>query len=81
LELVYRCPGCKTNKSKFNMIHQVVTPVKKDPHSGAILEEYSNDSLGPFHMPYNGPEYRVQCGICGMIDEERSFAAFGAMNR
>ncbi|WP_409301168.1 DNA alkylation repair protein [Peribacillus sp. SCS-155] len=79
LNQVYRCPACKTNRSKFNMIHQVVTPVRKDPQTGAILEEYTNESLGPLHIPYRGPEYRVQCGVCGMVDEERSFVAFGAM--
>ncbi|MFD0049494.1 DNA alkylation repair protein [Actinomycetes bacterium NPDC127524] len=77
---VYRCPGCKTNKSRFNMIQQVSVPVKKDPHTGEIVSEYSNDALDPFHLPYKGPELKVQCATCGMIDEEKSFAAFGNMD-
>lgn len=81
MSLVYRCPNCKTNKSRFNLIQQVSTPVKKDPNSGEIVQQFTNETLDPFHLPYRGPSVRVQCGVCGTIEEEKTFAAFGAMNR
>ncbi|CAH0347327.1 MULTISPECIES: DNA alkylation repair protein [unclassified Bacillus (in: firmicutes)] len=78
---VYRCPNCKTNKMRFNLIQQVSTPVKKDPNSGDIVQQYTNETLDPFHIPYKGPDVRVQCGTCGLIEDEKTFAAFGQMNR
>ncbi|PLT34986.1 DNA alkylation repair protein [Bacillus sp. V5-8f] len=80
MSVVYRCPNCKTNKSRFNLIQQVVIPVKKDPNTGEVLQQFTNEALDPFHLPYTGPNLRVQCGICGSIGEERTFSAFGAMN-
>jgi hypothetical protein len=48
-----------------------------DPRTGDIIEEYANSQLSPFHMAYNGPEYRVQCATCGLIEDERTFIKFG----
>jgi hypothetical protein len=48
-----------------------------DPRTGDILEEYTNSQLSPFHMAYSGPEYRVQCATCGLIEDERTFIKFG----
>lgn len=56
---------------------QVPKSIKMDPFSGAILEEFSNESLSPFHISYKGPEYKVQCGACGLIEDERTFIKFG----
>ncbi|KAA9021723.1 DNA alkylation repair protein [Niallia endozanthoxylica] len=75
----YRCPNCKTNKSRFNLIRQVPQSVKMDPNTGSIVEEYSSESLQAFHMPYRGPELRVQCAACGLIEDERTFVKFGEM--
>ncbi|MGM9922946.1 MAG: DNA alkylation repair protein [Bacillus sp. (in: firmicutes)] len=73
----YRCPNCKTNKTRFNLIEQVVHPVKKDPHSGEIIQEFDNEQLEPFHLAYNGPSLRVQCAACGLIESEKTFASYG----
>ncbi len=73
----YRCPNCKTNKSRFNIIKQVAEPVKLDPETGQIIETYDAENPGPLHLPYRGPEYKVQCGICGLVEDERMFIKFG----
>jgi hypothetical protein len=73
----YRCPNCKTNRSRFNLIQQVPQSVKMDPSSGEIIHEYLLNELEPFHLPYNGPDYKVQCAACGLIEDERTFIKFG----
>jgi len=75
----YCCPNCKTNRSRFNLIKQVPRSIKMDPSSGNIIEEYSSENLSPFHISYNGPDYKVQCGACGLIEDERTFIKFGEM--
>jgi hypothetical protein len=73
----YRCPNCKTNRSRFNLIQQVPQSVKMNPQSGEVVQEYSSNQLEPFHLPYKGPEYKVQCAACGLIEDERTFIKFG----
>ncbi|MEH7388312.1 DNA alkylation repair protein [Bacillus sp. JJ1521] len=68
----YLCPNCKTNRSRFNIIEQVPRSVKMDPQSGDVVEDHI-ENLDPFHVPYRGPEIRVQCGVCGLIEDEISF--------
>lgn len=75
----YCCPNCKTNKTRFNLIEQIVHPVKKDPHTGDVLQFFNNEALEPFHLRYNGPIMRVQCASCGLIEDEKTFAAYGRM--
>ncbi len=76
MENRYCCPNCKTNRTRFNIIRQNATPVKKDPETGAVVEEFQG-SPGPFHIMYSGPDIRVQCAACGVIESENAFASFG----
>lgn len=73
----YRCPNCKTNKTRFNLIKQVPQSVKLDPQTGEIMQEYESGNLDPFHIGYSGPEYKIQCGVCGLIETEIMFIKFG----
>ncbi|MEW9502525.1 DNA alkylation repair protein [Jeotgalibacillus marinus] len=79
MSVPYCCPNCKTNRTRFNMIKQEPLPIKIDPQSGEIIEEYKNDQLSPIHMSYKGPDYRVQCAACGLIEDERTFIKFAEL--
>ena len=75
----YRCPNCKTNRSRFNLIKQIPQSVKMDPLTGNVVEEFNSLDPGPFHMAYNGPDLKVQCALCGLIEDEKTFIKFGEM--
>lgn len=65
----YRCPTCKA-RSRFNIVDQVVTPVKLDNSTGQYMQI---ENLEPYHLKYSGPEKRVQCASCGLIEDEQRF--------
>lgn len=69
----YSCPRCKTNRSRFNIIEQVAKSIKMDPSTGEIIQVYQGEINDPFHNPYAGPAYRVQCALCSTIEDEEVF--------
>ncbi|GAK05622.1 hypothetical protein JCM19037_4133 [Geomicrobium sp. JCM 19037] len=69
----YVCPACKTNKTRFHIIEQSPHAVKLNPQTGDVVEEYQQSELDPFHLPYSGPSNRIQCGACGLNEDERQF--------
>ncbi|HET7579459.1 MAG TPA: DNA alkylation repair protein [Bacillales bacterium] len=69
----YLCPSCNSNRTWFNKIEQLDTTVKMDPQTGEVVEEFSDSSLPPFVFPYKGAQYKIQCGICGLIGDENQF--------
>lgn len=73
----YRCPNCKTNRSRFNIIKQEAHSVKIDPQTGDVVQEYTSETLEPFHLPYKGPTIKVQCAACGLVEDEHTFIKFG----
>ena len=46
------CPSCKTNRTRFNILEQQVKPVKLNPQTGQVEEEYTNETMNAFHMAY-----------------------------
>ncbi|GAF66812.1 hypothetical protein BTS2_3716 [Bacillus sp. TS-2] len=70
----YTCPSCKTNRTRFHIIEQVAQAVKLNPETGAIVEKYEAGELQPFHLPYQGPSLKIQCGACGLIENESMFS-------
>ncbi|RWZ58735.1 DNA alkylation repair protein [Halobacillus fulvus] len=72
----YLCPNCKTNRSRFNVIEQRPKHFKMNPKTGEVQEEYTSNELDAFHLSYKGPDRKVQCGSCGLIEEETSFIAY-----
>lgn len=72
----YLCPNCKTNRSRFNLIKQIAEPIKVDPKTGEITGDYKHEETALFHVQYQGTDYRVQCGVCGLIEEENSFIQY-----
>ncbi|BCJ88196.1 DNA alkylation repair protein [Effusibacillus dendaii] len=71
----YLCPACRTNRTKFAVIEQVPQYVKLDPDTGNTVELLDAASIDPLHIPYKGSLRRVQCGVCGLLDDEQTFAA------
>ncbi len=67
------CPSCKTNRTRFNILEQQVKPVKINPQTGQVEEEYTNETMNAFHMVYQGPTYRVQCAVCGLVENPEQF--------
>ncbi|MGM9987996.1 MAG: DNA alkylation repair protein [Bacillaceae bacterium] len=67
------CPACKTNRMRFYIIDQEPKAVKLNPQTGDVEEEFTADNVDPFFVAYKGPTYKVQCGVCGLIENPELF--------
>ncbi|NBJ71427.1 MULTISPECIES: DNA alkylation repair protein [Clostridia] len=76
MQTPYCCPNCKTNKTRFNRIDQVAHPIKLNAQTGEIVESYEANQVEAFHMKYQGPDYKIQCAACGVIEDEKTFIHF-----
>lgn len=74
----YHCPNCKTNKTRFNIVEQHPKIVKLDAETGELLKEYTTENIEPFHMTYKGPQLKVQCGVCGLLESEEMFTKYAS---
>jgi hypothetical protein len=72
MSVPYRCPACGTNRSRFNLIEQVVHSVKKDANTGEITQ-HIDPATDPLQCAYQGEKYRIQCGVCGIVESEEQF--------
>jgi hypothetical protein len=72
----YRCPNCKTNKTRFNKIEQIAHPIKLDASTGEIIKTYQDGNVEPYHHIYQGPKFKIQCVACGVIEDEKTFIHF-----
>lgn len=72
----YHCPNCKTNRTRFNLVKQDPHIVKLHQDTGEIISEHTKDTIEPFHMQYQGPDYMVQCGVCGLLEKEEIFTSY-----
>lgn len=77
----YCCPNCKTNRSRFNIVEQHPRIVKVDAGTGEIIREYNLENKEPFHLSYRGPDVRIQCGVCGLLEDEEIFAKYATYQR
>lgn len=72
----YLCPKCRSNRTRFAILEQVPLYVKLEPFSGQVVAETgSAQELDPFQVPYQGTTRRVQCGVCGLLEDEKAFIA------
>ncbi|MDB5083678.1 MAG: hypothetical protein JWN30_564 [Bacilli bacterium] len=70
----YACPNCR-NRMRFYRIEQYPVAVKLDPQTGEMMEQVSPDD--PLLIPYRGEMVRMQCGVCGIAENESVFAKRG----
>lgn len=74
----YLCPSCGSNRSRFNIIEQVSQSVRLDSRTGEIIEYIPQTD--PMQVQYHGDRYRIQCGVCGIIESEEMFRRYAESN-
>lgn len=71
--MIYTCPVCQRNKSKFYMIMKLAQEVTHDPNTGKLL--YVADELETLTLADGRPDLEMRCATCGHTGPEDSFLA------
>jgi hypothetical protein len=71
LTVVYACPICKRNKSKFFMIIKLAQEVMHDADTGELI--YMSDEMETLTLSDGRPDLDLRCAICGHVGPLASF--------
>lgn len=73
----YLCPGCQSNRTRFELIYHFTQEVHKDPATGTIT--FAADELLPARRAHR-PALDVRCCVCNFTGHEGLFVKAAQRN-